>query len=138
MPKPLRLTQPQTPFKTKAVDTGHHILIVEDDALQAMDLEFALKDAGFSIIGPAGTPSSALSMIEEKVPDSAILDYNLAHETSADVAVSLRSEGVPFVYVTGQKERLRTDKSAPRAEVFQKPYIQSQLIEFITRLINRR
>ncbi len=26
---------------------GHHILIVEDDALQAMDLEFALQDAGF-------------------------------------------------------------------------------------------
>lgn len=117
---------------------GHHILIVEDDVLQAMDLEFALQDAGFTTIGPAATPSSALSILDDKLPDYAILDYNLAHETSADVAVRLRSEEVPFVYITGQKEQLREDKSAPRAEVFQKPYIQSQLIEFITRCINQR
>lgn len=118
------------------MNTGHHILIVEDDALQAMDLEFALRDAGFTVIGPTGTPSSALSMIDKKLPDCAILDYNLADETSADVAARLRSEGVPFVYVTGQKEWLSADKSAPQAEVYQKPYIQSQLIEFIVARIN--
>ena len=120
------------------MEVGHQILIVEDDSLQAMDLEFALQDAGFSTIGPTGTPSSALSILDEKRPDYAILDYNLGHETSADVAVRLRSEEVPFVYITGQKEQLREDKSAPKAEIFQKPYIQSQLIEFITHCINRR
>ena len=117
---------------------GHHILIVEDDALQAMDLEFALQEAGFTTIGPAATPSSALSILDKKLPDYAILDYNLGHETSADVAVRLRSEEVPFVYITGQKKQLGADKSAPRAEMFQKPYIQSQLIEFIINCLNRR
>ncbi|MGB3247230.1 MAG: response regulator [Sulfitobacter sp.] len=116
--------------------TGHHILIVEDDALQAMDLKFALGDAGFTVIGPAKTPLSAFSMIDETPPDCAILDYNLAHETSVDVAIHLHSEGVPFVYVTGEIEKLLADKTAPKAEVFQKPYIQTELIKFIARRLN--
>ena len=117
------------------MNNRHSILIVEDDALQAMDLELALQEAGFTVIGPASTSASALALIDDGVLDGAVLDYNLAEGTSLDVAVRLRSEGVPFVYVTGQMGELLANEAAPRAEIFQKPYIQSELLRFIGRRI---
>lgn len=109
----------------------NRILIVEDDMLQAMDLEIALLDCGYDVIGIAATSESALLLIAEGSPDFAILDYNLAQRTSIPVAVKLRDAQIPFVFVTGQLEPLLSDPSAPTAKAFQKPYSQSELLRFI-------
>ncbi len=120
------------------MNTCRRILILEDDCLQAMDLECALQDAGFTVIGPAPTSASALKLIDNVELDCAVLDYNLARGTSIDVAVRLLDEGVPFVFVTGQMGKLLANEAAPRAEIFQKPYLQSELIRFVERRIEGR
>ena len=57
------------------------ILIVEDDYLIAQNLEDELTEAGFSVLGPAGSVSDAMAIIDEGgQPDAAILDVNLGDD----------------------------------------------------------
>ena len=43
--------------------TGARILIVEDDALLALNLKGHLEHAGFSVVGPAASASMALALL---------------------------------------------------------------------------
>ncbi|HYZ33920.1 MAG TPA: response regulator [Crenalkalicoccus sp.] len=81
---------------------GRRILVVEDEALVAMLVEDALLDAGASVLGPAATVAEALALLERgEAPSAAVLDLNLAGETSTPVADVLAARGVPFVVATG-------------------------------------
>ena len=73
------------------------VLVVEDNAVVALDLETALADAGIEVLGPAYTVAQALGLLIERRPDFAVLDFNLAGEHVTAVAVRLRELGVPFV-----------------------------------------
>jgi len=73
------------------------ILVVEDETLIALDLEFCLTDAGFGVIGPVPTVSAALALLRTRRPDAAVLDVSLRGERVTPVAETLRAMGVPFV-----------------------------------------
>ncbi len=77
------------------------VLIVEDEALLAIDLASVLEDAGFEVVGPATSVTQALKLVDGPGCDFAILDVNLHDETSEMVAVALRKQGTPFVFLTG-------------------------------------
>jgi CheY-like chemotaxis protein len=78
-----------------------YILIVEDDALLALDLAQNLERAGYSVLGPAASASKALKLLTGHCCDAAILDVHLGRgETSEPVAQELRLRGIPFVTVT--------------------------------------
>jgi CheY-like chemotaxis protein len=81
--------------------TGRRILVVEDEALVAMLVEDALLDAGAIVLGPVATVAEALALLVQETPDVAVLDLNLAGETSTPVADRLVTMGVPFVVATG-------------------------------------
>lgn len=81
--------------------TGRRILVVEDEALVAMLVEDALLDAGAIVLGPVATVAEALALLLRETPDVAVLDLNLAGETSTPVADRLVTMGVPFVVATG-------------------------------------
>ncbi len=81
--------------------TGRRILVVEDEALVAMLVEDALLDAGALVIGPAATVREAIALLDREEPHAAVLDMNLAGETSTPVADVLAARGVPFVVATG-------------------------------------
>jgi CheY-like chemotaxis protein len=77
------------------------ILVVEDEALVAMLVEDALQDAGFGLIGPARSVAQAIALLAAETPSAAVLDLNLAGESSATVADALAARGIPFVVTTG-------------------------------------
>jgi DNA-binding response OmpR family regulator len=77
------------------------ILVVEDEALVAMLVEDALLDAGFDVLGPAGTVEEALALLERETPDAVVLDLNLAGVTSTPVADWLAARGIPYLIATG-------------------------------------
>lgn len=77
------------------------VLIVEDEPLIAMSLEDALIDQGVTCLGPAGSVTAALDMIEAGGFDIALLDVNLRGERVDAVADRLAAAGIPFIFTTG-------------------------------------
>lgn len=72
------------------------VLIVEDEFLIAIDLQFLLEQHGWRVIGPAASVQTALRLIEDELPSVALLDINLGSELVTPVAEFLKERGVPF------------------------------------------
>ena len=81
--------------------SGRKVLVVEDETLVAMLVEDTLMDAGATVVGPVATVSEALAVLRSDRPDVAVLDLNLAGETSEPVADRLIALEVPFVVASG-------------------------------------
>lgn len=84
--------------------TGKTVLLVEDQALIAMDLEDVLRQLGAANVVSSPSIPSALAALSRGVPDCAVLDLNLAGETSTEIADRLLSHAVPFIFATGYRE----------------------------------
>jgi len=111
------------------------ILIVEDDPFIAMDLEDAFQFAGYDVLGPVAQVDKSLGILDETLPDFATLDYNLGNETSVAVAKRLDKHDIPYIFVSGQVERVVNDNGLSAAPLFSKPYNPSQLVETVARLL---
>ncbi len=82
---------------------GLKVLLVEDEALVAMLVEDMLAEQGCSVVAAASRLEEALAKVRDVSLDFdvAILDLNLAGETTFPVAEALARRGVPFVFATG-------------------------------------
>jgi len=77
------------------------VLVVEDEALVAMEIAHVLTTADFEVLGPARAVAQALSLIEENGCDAAVLDINLSGDTSEPIARKLLATGTRFVTLSG-------------------------------------
>jgi CheY-like chemotaxis protein len=80
------------------------VLIVEDDPIIALDFEDTILAFGVKAVRCAASVAHALMMIEERVPDFALLDVGLIREKSFEVAERLAKLNIPFAFVTGYSE----------------------------------
>lgn len=88
--------------KEPTTSPAGRLLIVEDEALIAMELCKDLTLLGWKIIGPASTIEEALALIDEgPLPEAAVLDVNLRGRPVYPLAERLQALGVPFVFCTG-------------------------------------
>ena len=55
----------------------NRILIVEDEAITALDLRFSLEELGYEVIDTVGTGQDAIDMAAETVPDVVLMDIKL-------------------------------------------------------------
>lgn len=77
------------------------VLIVEDDAIIALDLEDTVREFGVKSVRTAGSVARALELIADSAPDFALLDIGLASGNSFEVAERLRALKIPFVFISG-------------------------------------
>jgi DNA-binding response OmpR family regulator len=80
---------------------GHCILVVEDEFYLAKDLQYALTQAGATILGPFPRREEALAAMARSRPDCAIIDVNLGRGANFELADELVRQGVPFLFFTG-------------------------------------
>ena len=73
------------------------VLIVEDEAILALQIAEILEEADFHVLGPVSSVQAALELLSRVRCDAAILDINLGHETSEPVAQRLEQDNVPFM-----------------------------------------
>jgi DNA-binding response OmpR family regulator len=85
---------------------GRRILLVEDEYMLASDLAEFLERHGTSVVGPVGSVSEALALVDATPIDAAVLDVNLRDERVYPVADVLIGRGVPIVFATGYDELL--------------------------------
>lgn len=97
-----RSTKPGNPAPSSPRPGGQsRILVVEDEAIVALEIARVLKDARFKVLGPAGSVAKGLELISQKGCDAAVLDVNLGKETSEPIALELKKRGTPFVTLSG-------------------------------------
>ncbi|MFT8242817.1 response regulator [Roseomonas sp. BN140053] len=114
---------------------GRLVLVVEDETLVAMLVEDTLLDAGARVLGPVATVAAALALVEKEVPDVAVLDLNLAGETSEPLADVLTKLGVPFVVASGYGQA-GVPARYSGVPVLAKPYAPEELTAALGRLGN--
>lgn len=87
------------------------VLIVEDEALLAMQLEAFLVDAGHEVVGWATSSMEALEMHQRTRPDLVFVDLHLADgNTGIDVAREiLASDHAAVVFITANVNMLPDD-----------------------------
>lgn len=84
------------------------VLIVEDQALLAMELELVLGEAGCDVVGCAMDRASAFSIAERMRPDLALVDVNLLDGlTGPQIAHRLVTEfECAVVFLTANPEQI--------------------------------
>ncbi len=82
------------------------ILIVEDEAIVAMDLEHIVKSAGYTVAGIAVTADDAVKMTAEKNPGLVLMDIILCGcGDGIDAAVEIRkTSDVPILFCTANAD----------------------------------
>ncbi|SJZ64249.1 response regulator [Consotaella salsifontis] len=106
---------------------GLRVVLVEDEALVAMQLEDMVMDFGCEVVGLAMRLNQALKMIETAAAiDVAILDVNLGGERVYPAASLLRQRGIPIIFATGYG-RSGVDEEWQSCPILQKPYTAKQL-----------
>lgn len=106
------------------------ILIIEDEAIIAVDLQAIVADMGHRITGVAPTRKAALDIFARERPDLILSDIKLADGSSGIDAVNeilSAATDVPVIFITAFPERLLTGDRPEPAFVITKPYTEEQV-----------
>lgn len=113
---------------------GKRILVVEDESIVAMLVEDVLTDLGAAVVGPASRVAEALGLVGAGGVDAALLDVNLAGETTTAVAEELGRRNIPFAFATGYGAAGLPPGFAGHP-VLQKPFLERELHDMLARVL---
>ena len=113
---------------------GKRILLVEDDAMIAMAMEFLLSDSGAAVVGPAGSLDGAMTLADAGGLDCALLDVRLGHEDVYPLADRLARAKVPFLFLSGHGRGNIPANHAKRT-CLSKPCDSERLLRVIEHLV---
>ena len=111
------------------------ILIVEDEALIALDVHDMLQEAGYGVAGTAERIEKALAMIANEAIDAAVLDVNLDGEKIWPVAYALRDRNIPFVFLTGSSAQLEPHQDFEKVLRLGKPVNADALFKAVAAMV---
>ena len=93
------------PWRAKTASSGladPNVLVVEDEALIALELDTELSRLGWTVLGPACTLDEGMEMAKNAEDlIAAVLDVNLNGESVYPLAQALQDRHIPFVFCTG-------------------------------------
>ena len=98
-----------------ASERSLRVLIVEDEALIAFDLESQVEDNGYEVTDIAYNLQTCRASAERVRPDVALMDYRLKNgDSGKDAATWLRETlGVPCIFLSGNLDEATRDLLAP-------------------------
>lgn len=100
------------------------VLVIEDEAIIALDVADIVRNAGHEVVGIAATEKAAVELARKHSPHLVLADIQLRGGDSGISAVNeiMGSMTVPVIFVTGFPERLLTGKRVEPAFVISKPF----------------
>jgi len=120
-----------------AAQIATDILIIEDEALIALDLENIVEGLGHRTIGIARTRTEAVALSNKKRPGLILADIQLADGSSGLEAVNdlLATFEVPVIFITAYPERFLTGERPEPAFLVSKPYQQSTVSALVSQAL---
>jgi two-component system, chemotaxis family, sensor kinase Cph1 len=113
---------------------GLRILVLEHEALVALDLLSILEKFGATVIGPVVRLSPAMVKAEGQELDAALLDVDLNCERCWPVADTLLIRKVPIVFTTGYEPKHVMPERFAGSPVLIKPCLVEEMIAVLCRV----
>lgn len=121
------------PDQLRAIAMPLKILVVEDEPIIGLELEYLLSNAGFTVLGPAPSVAAARPLVNDA--EAAVLDISLGKETSEEIAVALQERGVPYVVLTALRDGMNAGSWTKGSSAWLlKPVRAGQLITELRKL----
>jgi CheY-like chemotaxis protein len=114
---------------------GLKVLVAEDQAMIALDLEGALLDLGCIVLPQAASAAGALAVLRTERPDAALLDVNLSDGPVSPVLEALSARGIPTVVYTGGVVPEGIRQRHPDLVALSKPVLPARLVGELRKLI---
>ena len=115
--------------------TPQRILVLEDDALIALDIEQALLEMGDVDVSVAHRLEAGVALLDAHHFDLAILDVDLGPDNSIALAERLARDGKPYLFLTGYRSSRVAALAADR--LLEKPFATDDLAAMAARLLGR-
>jgi len=109
------------------------VLVVEDEALVAAQIEDVLTESGHKV-EVASRLADAFDRLYRTPPDAALLDINVAGERSYPLAELLVSKGIPFAFCSGYGEGVDLPDHLKRVPMVAKPFDPVELVRAVVAL----
>ena len=106
------------------------VMIIEDEAIIAVDLENIAAEMGHRVTGVARTEEGALDLFNRERPDLILSDIQLADGSSGIDAINRivdQAGEIPVIFITAYPERLLTGEGPEPAFLISKPYTEDQV-----------
>ncbi len=106
------------------------VMIIEDEAIIAMDIEDIVSEIGHRVTGIARTRDEAVALAARERPDMILADIQLADNSSGIDAVNeilSKTTAMPVIFITAFPERLLTGERPEPAFLITKPFSETQL-----------
>jgi len=129
----LRLSEQTTTVRPKTP----RVLVVEDNALIALDLEEILKNSGCCVVGPSVTVQDAMLIVDQEGIDVAIIDFLLEDGVASPLAQYLDEKQIPFALCTG-RDAHELSVHFPSTPILGKPYNPDDVALVVNSLIASR
>ena len=117
-------------YEKKDKNEAEKIIVVEDEAITALNLKMDLEDLGYEVLETIDTGSEAVEKSEELFPDMVLMDINLKGDMDGIEASRQISEmGIPIIFLTANTDDPTTFdalKTAPYGYL-SKPYTAKDL-----------
>lgn len=109
------------------------VLVIEDEAIIAMDLEAIVEDLGHDVVATAATADDAVAAARKEHPDLVLADIQLADGSSGvdAVKVILEEMDVPVIFITAYPERLLTGERPEPTYLVTKPFHTEEVVAAI-------
>ncbi|EIM30844.1 response regulator [Microvirga lotononidis] len=111
------------------------VLVLEDEALIALNLQDELQDAGYGVAGPFVTCAAALEWLGTNSPNTAILDATLKDGPCREVALELSRREVPFLIYSGHHEDRQLLSEFDHVVWIEKPVPSAVLVQACQQLL---
>ena len=94
-------------YESKEGDEKQKIIIVEDEAITAMNLKYDLEDLGYEVLESVDNGDHAIEKSQELFPDIVLMDIALkGNITGIEAAEEISKMGIPIIFLTANSDDL--------------------------------
>ena len=116
------------------------ILLAEDEAFTALDLQDALEAAGFAVLHVFKGEDALAALNEQGVKLAGVITDVKFAETVDGWEVGRKAREllphIPIIYISGDSAHEHTSQGVPESVMLQKPFVPTQLVTAISTLLN--
>lgn len=112
-----------------------HALVVEDSLVIALDLQKRLTRLGLAHVDIAGSIEQAQIKVNQRLPELALFDVHLGHESSLALIKKLKRQKIPIVIISGYGEDLVLPSELQDVPLLTKPVAENTLTRALASIL---